>query len=319
MAMAMGSEPTLGDRNDKASFEKMGVFAELDHTLDWNDRLLAGARVDESEAEAEQQAMGGYGGVAAGTTDEDTNVSGFARWEHDLEDRPDTVYVGLGRAERSPDFWERDRVFDLDTEKETQLDVGWSHRGGALEATVALFYADIADYILIFDDNNDPTDGADGARNIDATTYGGEVDLTYTLSPDWSASAAVAYVHGENDTDGTALAQMPPLEGNLGLNYDDGTYSAGVHVRAVDRQDRVDEGSGTIYGLDIGETPGFAVLSVNGGYRTADGLKLTAGIDNLLDKTYSEHLARGGADLGVATDRVNEPGRSVWVKANARF
>ena len=314
MAMAPGSDPDpdidAKSRNDKASFQKLGVFAEVEHDLDLSNRLLAGLRVDESEAEAELGS--GYGGADPGDTDEDTNTSGFVRWEHDMAQSPSTVYVGLGRAERSPDFWERDRVFDLETEKETQLDVGWSIRGARTQATVSVFYADIADYIQIVNDGG-------SAENIDATTYGGEADVTYRLTDTWALNGTLAYVHGENDTDGDPLAQMPPLEGSLGLNYDDGTYSAGMLVRAVDEQDRVDEGSGTIYGTDIGETPGFAVVSVNGGYRTAQGLKLTAGIDNLFDKAYAEHIAMGSADAGTVTGRVNEPGRSVWVKASARF
>lgn len=318
MAMAMAPDPDIDDvsRNDKASFEQLGVFAEVEHDLDLQNRLAAGLRVDEAEAEAEQAMMGGYGGVAAGTTDEDTNTSGFLRWEHDLERSPSTVYVGLGRAERSPDFWERDRVFDLDTEKETQLDLGWSFRGARTQATVSLFYADIADYIQISE--SDPDESVD-AENIDATTYGGEADVSYRLTDGWRLNGTVAYVHGENDSDNEPLAQMPPLEGSLGLNYDDGTYSGGMLVRAVDRQDRVDEGSGTIYGTDIGETAGFAVLSINGGYRPQEGVLLTAGIDNLLDKTYAEHLAMGSADAGAVTGRVNEPGRTYWLKASARF
>lgn len=313
---AMDGVIALGDRNDKASFDKLGLFAEVEHDLDLSNRLAAGLRVDETEAEAEQQASmmdpDAYGGAEPGDTDEDTNTSGFLRWERDLEASPSTVYVGLGRAERSPDFWERDRVFDLDTEKETQLDLGWSFRGARTQATVSLFYADIADYIQITNNGSD-------AENIDATTYGGEADVSYRLTDTWRLNGTVAYVHGENDTDGDPLAQMPPLEGSLGLNYDDGTFSGGMLVRAVDRQDRIDEGSGTIYGTDIGETPGFAVLSVNGGYRTANGVKLTAGIDNLLDKAYAEHIAMGSADAGTVTGRVNEPGRNFWVKANARF
>ena len=70
---------------------------------------------------------------------------------------------------------------------------------------------------------------------------------------------------------------------------------------------------------DIDETPGFAVLSVNAGYRQSDKLQFTAGIDNLLDKDYSEHLGKGSADLGVVTGRVSEPGMTGWVKAMLKF
>lgn len=318
MAMAMAPDPDIDakSRMDKASFEQLGIFGEVEHDLGLSDRLVAGLRLDDTEATAEQMASmmdpDAYGGADPGDTDDDSNTSGFLRWEHDMAASPSVVYAGVGRAERSPDFWERDRVFGLDSERTTQLDLGWTYRGARTRATVSVYYADIADYIQL-------TDNGSSAENIDATTYGGEADMSYRMTDTWRLNATLAYVHGENDTDGDPLAQMPPLEGTLGVNYDDGTFSGGVLLRAVDEQDRVDVGSGTIYGTDIGETPGFAVLSVNGGYRPRDGVVLTAGIDNLLDKTYAEHIAKGSADAGTVTGRVNEPGRNYWLKATARF
>jgi iron complex outermembrane receptor protein len=43
---------------------------------------------------------------------------------------------------------------------------------------------------------------------------------------------------------------------------------------------------------------------------------VTAGIDNLFDRTYAEHLSRSGAAVAgfEQTTRVNEPGRTIWLK-----
>jgi len=48
---------------------------------------------------------------------------------------------------------------------------------------------------------------------------------------------------------------------------------------------------------------------------------LSAGVDNLFDKTYAEHLSRAGSMVSgfTQTTRVNEPGRNLWVKANVAF
>jgi iron complex outermembrane receptor protein len=50
--------------------------------------------------------------------------------------------------------------------------------------------------------------------------------------------------------------------------------------------------------------------------KLAHGVSLSAGIDNLLDRSYAEHLSRGGAMLAgyTQTTRVNEPGRTVWLR-----
>ena len=61
---------------------------------------------------------------------------------------------------------------------------------------------------------------------------------------------------------------------------------------------------------------GFGVFSLNAGYRLGHGLTLSAGIDNLFAKTYAEHVNAANAGLAgyVNTVRVNEPGRTGWLK-----
>lgn len=77
-------------------------------------------------------------------------------------------------------------------------------------------------------------------------------------------------------------------------------------------------GRGNIVGQDLGETSGFGVFSVNGAYRMGKRVRFAAGIDNLFDKTYAEHISRAGAGIigFEQTTRVNEPGRTVWLKAS---
>ena len=64
----------------------------------------------------------------------------------------------------------------------------------------------------------------------------------------------------------------------------------------------------------------FSVFSVNGSCRLAKGLRLAAGVDNAFDATYAEFVSRGGADVAgfTTSTRVNEPGRTVWVKLDLR-
>ena len=69
-------------------------------------------------------------------------------------------------------------------------------------------------------------------------------------------------------------------------------------------------------GQDLGRTGGFAVASLNGSYAWSKTVKLSAGIDNLFDKTYAEAISRGGSVVGGydTTTRINEPGRTWWLK-----
>jgi iron complex outermembrane recepter protein len=301
---SVADQPRLTD----AEFRSAGLFGELDHQLDGRNRLTGGLRLERDKAVA-RKAPDAFGGVAAGTSDRNTNQGAFLRYERELTARPLTLHAGLGRAERSPDYWERAKLFFLATEKSTQLDLGLSYRTPAVNATMALFHAKVDDYILI-------SSSAPTAQNVDATLSGGEADISYSLAANWRLNSTLAYTRGKNDTRGTPLPQVPPLEGILALSYDDRVWSAGVALRAVARQNRVDVGYGNIVGQDIGETAGFATLSLNGGYRAPRGILITAGVDNLLDKEYAEHISRAGAAVSgfEQTTRVNEPGRFLWLK-----
>ena len=325
-ASSMMSEPDISevDRQDDMRFRIYGVYGELTHALEAGHTLVAGLRLDHSWAEDQRT-----GKTTSGMEATDTLRSGFIRYEHELGGGK-TLYAGLGHAERAPDYWERTRnpaavsmmmtgaasTFDLDAEKTTQLDLGALHQAGPVKAAASVFYARHDDYILI---ENQPAVSAYAvnARNIDATTWGAETDLSYQFTPHWTGTMALAWVHGENDTDDRPLGQMPPLEGRFGVNYDAGSWSAGALWRLVDGQHRVAEGTGNIVGQDIGDSAGFGVFSIHGAYTPRKGVLLSAGIDNLFDKTYAEHLSRAGAavDGYIQTLRVNEPGRTLWVKA----
>jgi iron complex outermembrane receptor protein len=266
----------------------------------------------------------------AGEERSDTLASGFARVERDLAGKATTLYAGLGRAQRFPDYWElfSDRegvdsisAFGIRPERTTQVDAGVLHRAADWNASLSAFAGRIDDYILIQSGvaRTNPMRTAVVARNVDAKTRGLEAGLGYAFAGHWNADAMLAWVRGDNHTDGTPLAQQPPLEARLVLAREGPVWSAGALLRAVARQGRVDPGKGNIAGQDIGPTAGFAIFSVNAGYRFSKSVTLTAGVDNLFDRTYAEHLSRAGAMLPgyVQTTRVNEPGRTYWLKLQA--
>jgi iron complex outermembrane receptor protein len=91
-------------------------------------------------------------------------------------------------------------------------------------------------------------------------------------------------------------------------------------MRSVAAQNRYDLNKGNIAGQDLGASAGFTVFSINAGWRmhrVRNDILISAGIDNLTNKLYAEHLSRSGAALPGydQTMRVNEPGRMFWLKA----
>ncbi|MDR0902823.1 MAG: TonB-dependent copper receptor [Opitutaceae bacterium] len=319
-------------RMKDAEYGGIGAFAEFSRDFGKQNRLHAGARLD-SWAAKDKRAPASS---ATGGGDRDELLpAGFVRYERDLGAvRGLTLYANLGRTERAPDYWElfsyqsaaTNSSFNTRPEKTTQLDIGGEWKHNALTLRAALFAGSVNDFILV--DTRAPALAGMGvrsvARNIDASTLGGELGAGCALDAaggQWQFDASLAHVRGRNRTDARALPQIPPLEGRVAAGYARGKFSAGVSSRLVARQTRHDTGRGGVTGADLGGTAGFAVLSLNAGWRVTDWAELSAGVDNLLDRAYAEHVSRAGSGYPgyIANVRVNEPGRSLWAKLRLRF
>ena len=285
--------------NPNQSFKQWGAFAEANWASNDTQNWIFGYRHDNVKAKFHKK------------NQEDTYRldSGFVRFEQKLGNAK--YYIGLGTAERSPDFWERNRSTTLSPERNNQLDAGVIWHNDKLKASASLFASRINNFILI--------DEAVGARNIDANRFGGEAELAYQLTPNWKATTSIAYTYGKNHTDHTPLAQTPPLEWKTSINWDKGPFSVGALWRVVSKQNRFVKGQGSITGQDIGASAGFGVLSVNGAYQINKNISLQAGVDNVLNKNYSEFLSKSANPYLLQTERVNEPGRQFWLRLQGKF
>ena len=326
------SKPWVPD----ARFNSAGVFAELNWQFTTNDRLVTGARVDRPTAKDQRLTTGGMMPMpnpTAGATRTDTLNSGFVRYERDLASSPTTIYAGLGHVERFPDFWElfsassapMDSVnafSSVEPERTTQLDIGAQYNGESVRSWASLYIGKIQDFILFRYSTGGMMGPSSQALNVNARIHGGELGSQWQFAPNWNTDVSLAYAWGENTTDSSPMPQMPPLEARLGISYDNRAWSFGGLWRLVARQDRVAVDEGNVVGRDLGPSAGFGTLALNGGYRWSESLQLTAGVDNLLNRTYAEHLNLGGnAAFGYPADpvRINEPGRTLWTKLNVNF
>ena len=320
-------------RKEDARFGNLGLFGEVTHVIDDASRVVAGLRRDHWEATDARttlsSAMMSLGAnPTAGQQRNETLHSGFIRHEREYGPNLQTM-IGLGHTQRAPDYWEliskeapdSTSTFDrLNPEQTTQLDVGLTYKTASWQAYASGFYSQVQDYILIQTRVLKPsgmgTRSATVARNIDARTWGMEAGVHHAFDPQWKGQASLAWVRGSNRTDDLALAQLPPLEARLALDWEGGRWSAGGLLRLVSAQKHYALDQGNIVGQDVAPTGGFGVMSLHGGYRWREGVQLTAGVDNLFDKTYAESVSRAGALVSgyEQTTRVNEPGRTLWVK-----
>ena len=311
-----------GHWDKDARFTSNGLFSELTWSASDQDKLITGARIDHHEFTNYIRSNK--------PTRTATHPAGFMRFEHNLTDLPVMWYAGLGHTERFPDYWElfsptfgpvgSTSAFEgVKSEKSTQLDIGAQYNGKQLNSWVSAYLGRVNDFILFkYDPNNLRISQAD---NIDATIMCGEMGAGYAFNDNWKADASLAYAWGKNTSNHRPLPQIPPLEARLGLTFETGDWSSTALWRLVSSQHRVAINEGNVVGKDFADSAGFGVLSANVAYKVTKQVKVSAGIDNLLNKAYSEHLnLAGNSGFGYsANTSLNEPGRTLWAKLNVTF
>lgn len=332
------------------TIEQSGFFAEAVQKLAAEDKFKAGLRFDRVSSDAAKAGLSPmammtmsanglynmYYGQSAKTKD-DNNVSGFIRYEHGLFDGKGMLFSSISRSVRSADATEAYIAANnsnammrwvgnpnLETEQHHQFELGLSWINHGWETSSAVFYNDVNDYIL-----RDRAHGQDGIlmsdnatiyRNIDATLYGVETAITRHLSPGLSTQFTLAYVRAENDTDGRAIAQTPPLEGSISADYQHGDWDMGAILNWASKQTRVDDSAMTGSGLDAGKTAGYGVLDLYSAYRVTSATTVKLGMDNVFDRSYAYHVNRADVDpFNPNAIQVKEPGRELWVKVRTEF
>jgi len=304
-------------------FQSIGAFGELTYDLGNDNQFVTGLRLDQVDVDA----------VQSNQSRQQLLPSGFLRFENIHPEHEDgKTYIGLGYVERMPDYWElfspksgngnTNTFKNIDTEKTLQLDVGYQHSHGKFNSWASAYAGLINDYVLT---TYKPT-GIMGmleahSRNVDATIAGAEAGIGYQLTDAIQADVSAMYAWGENTTNNTPLPQIAPLEARVNLRYIQDKYNVGLLWRVVDSQNRISKNEGNIVGYDLQPSAGFSTLSLNGTYNLAEDIDLSVGIDNVLDKTYTEHLNKmGNAGVGLAAnEQFNNMGRNYWARISMKF
>lgn len=330
--------------------QQIGLFAETDVRLDEANRIKAGLRYDHVNASASRtnrtaSVTGAltrspatlYATYYAAGTDNDRdedNLGGFVTLEHQL-DKNGLFYATASRTVRTADASERYLASDhgmaamrwvgnphIDAEKHHQLELGYLRQQDNWDMTASVYYNKVSDYIIRDIARSQSgillTDGTTIYRNVSARLYGLEAGGNIRLTDNWLLGGSLAYVHATNTSDNRPLAQTPPLEGTLNLDYHRDNWHAGIKLTAQDRQNRVEDDTTVDSGLDAQKTPGWGILDLYGQYEFNDDITVSAGINNLLDKTYAYHVNRAD-NFDPTVVQVNEPGREIWLRASMEF
>jgi outer membrane receptor protein involved in Fe transport len=317
-----------------------GLFVELKAPVNDQLKLAAGARVDWMHTEAD----GRHRVIApdftrplifgldemprdtfeeffeTGLTKNDVLAAAFVSADYEVAECLD-LRLGFGHGQRPPSLTERYAYFpfltviqdatnaplgtpNLDPERASQFDLALIGDYDATRFRIAGFCSLVQDFISFdfFTFASAPDVPVLVFANTDATLAGFEFSAEHDLACQWTTFANVSLVDGRDRRRDRPLPSISPFESRLGIRWHDPEnkhYGVEFSARIVENQDRL------ATELGEGPTPGFTVYDLKAYWQVNDQLRLTAGIDNLTNKNYLEHLS-------VHDPRVLEPGFNLY-------
>lgn len=252
------------------------------------------------------------------------------------------LQLGLARKERAPSYQERylwlpleatsgladGKTYignlDLDPETAYQFELGLDWHTPAFAFSPRVFYHHINDYIQGVPSTNananmfiammmPMADSPLQYDNVDAKLYGFDANWLWALSEQWQLDGTVSYVRGKRrDTDDN-LYRIAPLTARTQLSYIQPDWQVSVEAVTVARQNQVSAEN------DEEKTGGYAIFNVSGQYKVNKSLNIQAGVTNLFDRDYQNHLGgynRVSNDDIAVGDRLPGLGRSVYAGLN---
>lgn len=134
------------------------------------------------------------------------------------------------------------------------------------------------------------------------------MEVSSVLKPSFAIDvvSTLRYTLGK-DNNNNPLPYIAPLKNITSLRYQPKKFSIQLEYEAPLKQKRVNSKAGE----DI--TPGYLLLHSRFGYITVifrNNVEMQAGVENILDKKYHEHL-----DWGI----ISRPGRNFYVQIKVSF
>jgi len=308
--------------------------------------------MDADEVNTSMTMMGGM--MGANTTTLRDNFNNAEREQNDDNvdlvlkaayqvDEALTLNAGLSRKQRAPSYQERylwlsmpttggladGRSYvgniELDSETAVELNLGFDLKSGDQYIGAQVFYREVKDYIQGTETDYmaanmvaNMMSGQDALQynNIDARLFGGEFTYGRALNQQLRLDGVVSLVRGERTDLDDNLYRIAPLSHQLSLTYSQENWQVSAVSELAAEQNKVSD-----YNNEAASA-GYGLLHLRADWQLSSALSLNAGIENLTDKRYADHLAgynrTTNSDVAVG-DRLWAAGRSLNLGMSYQF
>ncbi|MDF1643957.1 MAG: TonB-dependent receptor [Pseudomonadales bacterium] len=329
---------------------RMGLFAEWQENRSDSWSLGAGVRVVQVDMDAGTVShnmammnanimtlMSRFNSADRSQSDHNIDLVLNTRYplSNDLE-----LEVSLARKNRSPSYQERflwipmqstggladgnnySGDINLEAENADQLELGlsWNTKNGYLNPRI--YYHEINDYIqgvpetdmaAIMVSSMMSTVAPLKFANVDAKIFGFDADWGAQLTPQWQLDGVISYTRGEREDINDHLYRIAPLNGLIALTRINDNWKTSIETQAYARQNKVSSTN------NEATTAGYALVNIRVFYSPTPNLSFGAGIENLLDKSYQQHLGgvnRASSNSIPVGTRLYGPGTNFYANAN---
>lgn len=337
-----------------AERDRFSVFAEWDGNLNDDWKMQSGLRLSHIKTDADDvnSSMGMAPVVSlrnnfnnADRSQSDTLADIAMTFTRTLNQSLN-LELGFARKERAPSYLERYLWLplettsgladgknyigniDLDPETAYQFELGLDWHTPDFAISPRIFYHHINDYIQGVAANNmaasmismmmNPMAGSPlQYDNVDAKLYGFDTNWLWSLTDNWELDGTVSYVRGKRRDTNDNLYRIAPLTARTQLSYIQPDWRVGIEAVTVASQSNISAEN------DEQETSGYAYFNLSGQYQVSQSLQLHAGVSNVFDRDYQNHLGgynrvSGNDDIAVG-ERLPGWGRSLYVGMNLNW
>ncbi len=302
---------------------RTGVFGEY-HLLYSSLRLVVSGRVEMNDAklkDASDEFMNIYEESNSSQVNPSVSIGGIKNFENNF-----SMGLWLGRAQRSGSLTERFINYlpvgldpyemlgnpEINPEINNQVDLTFGYKSKKTILDFGLFAAYLQDYISSeIDTSLTPRlPSSPGVRqfiNLEkALMTGFEATWNQDLPIGLQHQMSVTYTYGQNTEEDSPLPEIAPLDFRFLLSgaYFNNKFFPEVSFRHVLTQDRIAKEFGET------KTPNFTLIDVKAKYQISKIWSVTAGVQNLLDEAYYEHLSRS---VRGTSNAIYAPGRNIFV------
>jgi iron complex outermembrane receptor protein len=341
---------------NEAEREILGVFLERQQQFDqtWSGEFgIRYNRVttDAGEVDASMPPTHGLRDAFnnADREQRDHNIDLAARAWYSASDNT-SWYAGIAQKHRSPSYQERylwlpleatagladGQLYigdiNLDEEVSRIIEFGLDYSDSRLTLSPRLYYNNVDDYIqgtplgpmhpatmmVRMMNAMNGTNRPDPLQftNVDAKLYGFDMDWAWRFDEHWSLSGIVNYVRGKRRDIDDELYRIAPANASFRLSYATPKWSATVENVLYSAQNQVSETNREK------ETPGYGIVNLGGTWQITPRVQLAAGVDNLFDKEFLNHL--GGYNRAANPDinkgdRIPGYGTNVFARVMYEF